>query len=120
MSKEKPWVAVVHIRDKHCDVCGSEIYDDELYYTRAWCEHKSVAWRHMDFCGHCYKKRVLGHRQEQEKLTYNEWKNEGFRVLAGQHSREKNRYGEAIFYRTQVEEDPYHTNPNLGEGQRHD
>jgi predicted nucleic acid-binding Zn ribbon protein len=36
MSKEKPWVAVVHIRDKHCDVCGSEIYNDELYYTRAW------------------------------------------------------------------------------------
>jgi hypothetical protein len=59
MSKEKPWVAVLHVRDKHCDVCGSEIYDDELYYTHAWRECKGAAWRHQDFCAHCYKERVL-------------------------------------------------------------
>jgi hypothetical protein len=55
-----------------------------------------------------------GVRQEQEKLTYDEWKHNGFRVLAGQHSHEKNRYGEAVFYRRQVEEDPYHNDPNTG------
>jgi hypothetical protein len=55
-----------------------------------------------------------------DRLTYDEWKHQGFRVLAGQHAHYKNRYGEAVFTKDQTEEDPYHTNPNLGKGQRHD
>ena len=50
-----------------------------------------------------------------DRLTYDEWKHQGFRVLAGQHAHYKNRYGEAVFTKDQTEEDPYHTNPNLGE-----
>jgi hypothetical protein len=50
-----------------------------------------------------------------EKLTYDEWKHEGFRVLAGQHAHYRNRYGEAVFTRDQTEEDPYHNDPNTGD-----
>ena len=51
---------------------------------------------------------------DEEKLTFNELRRQGFIVKKGQRHVALARTGEALFTRSQCDEDPYHNDPNTG------
>ena len=55
----------------------------------------------------------------EEKLTFDELKRQGFVVKKGQRHVAQTAYGEALFTRSQCDEDPYHNDPNTGDKKGH-
>ena len=55
----------------------------------------------------------------EEKLTFDELKRQGFVVKKGQKHEALARTGEALFTRSQCDEDPYHNDPNTGNKKGH-